>query len=77
MSLFSDFGTVGHVDTIASRACTLTSCVRDNLAFRASAGVSVQWKSPFGPLNIDLGLPIAKASYDREQIIHFSTGTGF
>jgi len=77
MSLFSDFGTVGHVDTIASRACTLTSCVRDNLAFRASAGVSVQWKSPFGPLNIDLGLPFVKAPYDREQIIHFSTGTGF
>ncbi|MBV9550899.1 MAG: outer membrane protein assembly factor BamA [Alphaproteobacteria bacterium] len=77
MSLFTDFGTIGHVDTITSRACTTTSCLRDNLAFRASAGVSVQWKSPFGPLNIDLGIPFVKAPYDREQIIHFSTGTGF
>jgi outer membrane protein insertion porin family len=76
MSLFSDFGTIGHVDSVFSRACTATSCLRDNLAFRASAGVSVQWKSPFGPLNIDLGIPIVKAPYDREQIIHFSTGTG-
>jgi outer membrane protein insertion porin family len=77
VSLFSDFGTVGHLDALSSRACTAQSCLRDNLAFRASAGVSVQWNSPFGPLNIDLGVPIVKAPYDREQIIHFSTGTGF
>ena len=77
LSLFSDFGTIGHLDTISSRSCTPSSCVRDNLAFRASAGVSIQWKSPFGPLNIDLGIPFVKAPYDREQIIHFSTGTGF
>jgi len=77
MSLFSDFGTVGHLDTIVSRSCTPSSCIRDNLAFRASAGVSIQWKSPFGPLNIDLGIPFVKSPYDREQIIHFSTGTGF
>ena len=77
LALFSDFGAVGHIDSISTRACTPTSCLRDNLAFRASAGISVQWKSPFGPLNIDLGVPFVKAAYDREQIIHFSTGTGF
>jgi outer membrane protein insertion porin family len=77
LALFTDFGTVGHLDSITSRACTPTSCVRDNLAFRASAGLSVQWNSPFGPLNVDLGIPFVKAPYDREQIIHFSTGTGF
>lgn len=76
VALFSDFGTIGKLDTISTRACTLQSCLRDNLAFRASAGVSIQWNSPFGPLNIDLGIPIVKAPYDREQIIHFSTGTG-
>lgn len=83
VSLFSDFGTVGHLDS-AVRTCTFTgtvtntvpSCVRDNLAFRASAGISVKWVSPFGPLNVDFGIPIAKAPYDRAQIIHFSTGTG-
>jgi len=77
VALFSDFGTIGKVDSITSRSCTATACLRDNLAFRASAGVSIQWASPFGPLNIDLGIPIVKAPYDREQIIHFSTGTGF
>jgi outer membrane protein insertion porin family len=75
--LFADFGTVGHLDTVFGRTCTVSSCIRDNLAFRASAGLSVGWTSPFGPINIDVGIPLAKTPYDREQIIHFSTGTGF
>ncbi|HET7084904.1 MAG TPA: outer membrane protein assembly factor BamA [Rhizomicrobium sp.] len=82
LSLFSDFGTMGRLDT-PKGLCTGTqysgigSCVKDNLAFRGSAGISVQWKSPFGPVQIDLGLPYAKTYYDRPQIIHFSTATGY
>jgi len=83
--LFTDFGTLGHLDdlTPAQRVCTgplqsgVGSCIRDNLAFRASAGISVQWKSPFGPVQIDLGLPYVKTKYDRPQILHFTGGTGF
>ncbi len=81
--LFMDFGTLGHLDNIGTRTCTgaqfsgVGSCVKDNLAFRASAGISVQWKSPVGPVQIDLGLPIVKTFYDRPQIIHFSTATGY
>jgi outer membrane protein insertion porin family len=85
MGFFSDFGTLGRLDNLtpATRVCTgaqysgIGTCVRDNLAFRASAGISVQWKSPFGPVQIDLGLPYVKTSYDRPQIIHFSTATGY
>jgi outer membrane protein insertion porin family len=85
LSLFTDFGTLGRVDNLtpATRLCTgaqysgIGSCVKDNLAFRGSAGISVQWKSPFGPVQIDLGLPYAKTPYDRAQIIHFSTATGY
>jgi outer membrane protein insertion porin family len=85
LGLFTDFGTLGRLDnlTSASRICTgvqysgVGTCVKDNLAFRASAGISVQWKSPFGPVQIDLGLPYIKAPYDRAQIIHFSTATGY
>ena len=75
LSLFSDFGTVGRVDNVI-RSCSAVSCVKDNLAFRASAGIGIQWKSPVGPVQIDLGLPIVKAPYDRAQIIHFSGATG-
>jgi outer membrane protein insertion porin family len=83
LSLFSDFGTAGRLDSIGPRACTgaqfsgVGSCVKDNLAFRGTAGISVQWKSPFGPVQIDLGIPYAKTFYDRPQIIHFSTATGY
>jgi outer membrane protein insertion porin family len=84
LSLFTDFGTMGRLDTLSGpRVCTgaqysgIGTCVKDNLAFRGSAGISVQWKSPFGPVQIDLGLPYAKTSYDRAQIIHFSTATGY
>ncbi len=74
-SLFSDFGTLGHIDA-GVPPCTATSCVKDNMAFRASAGISVGWKSPFGPVQIDFGIPIMKEDYDKSQIIRFSTATG-
>jgi outer membrane protein insertion porin family len=80
LSLFSDFGTLGHLDDKAEICGTSQICrqlIKDNLAFRASAGLSVGWKSPFGPIQIDLGMPFIKTSYDRPQIIHFSTATGF
>jgi outer membrane protein insertion porin family len=73
-SLFSDFGTLGHLDT-PFRGSSYPN-VRDNLAFRASAGISVKWKSPFGPVQIDFGIPIVKAPYDKAEFIHFSAGTG-
>jgi len=82
LSLFSDFGTMGRLDTpkglcSGAQYSGIGSCVKDNLAFRGSAGISVTWKSPFGPVQIDLGLPYAKTYYDRPQIIHFSTATGY
>ncbi len=83
LGLFSDFGTIGKLDNIFTRTCTgaqysgVGSCVKDNLAFRASAGISVQWRSPVGPVQINIGLPIMKTEYDRAQIIHFSTATGY
>lgn len=87
-SLFSDFGTLGRIDRNASTptaeicrhvkpgGVAANSCIADNLALRASAGISVGWKSPFGPIQIDFGIPIAKTEYDRTEIIHFSAGTG-
>jgi outer membrane protein insertion porin family len=75
-SLFTDFGTLGKIDG-PRPTCTAASCIRDDLSFRASAGVSVAWKSPFGPIQISLGIPLAKAKYDRTEFIHFSAGTGF
>ncbi len=81
-SLFDYFGTLGRIDNKVSYNCkaaplgSQATCVKDSLAFRMSAGVGIGWKSPFGPLQIDLGVPIFKAKYDRAEFIHFSAGTG-
>lgn len=83
LGIFTDFGTLGRLDVPNDRVCTgvqfsgVGSCVKDNLAFRGSAGLVLNWKSPFGPVQIDVGLPYAKTYYDRPQILYFSTATGY
>ncbi|MBA2655730.1 MAG: outer membrane protein assembly factor BamA [Tatlockia sp.] len=44
---------------------------------RYSAGVSVEWRSPFGPLSFSLAIPINKQRYDNKQIFQFSLSSGF
>ncbi|MBV9332222.1 MAG: outer membrane protein assembly factor BamA, partial [Alphaproteobacteria bacterium] len=83
-SLFTYFGTLGRVDDKVPWNCLNPpplpteppTCVKDNLAFRASAGIGIGWKSPFGPIQVDIGLPLIKTRYDRPELIHFSAGTG-
>lgn len=52
-------------------------CVFDDNSIRASAGVSLIWSSPFGPLRFDFALPIAKGPYDRTQFFRFGGGAKF
>jgi outer membrane protein insertion porin family len=89
--LFSDFGTVGLVDESIralnndpSRFLDLdgdgiaeTAPVQDALALRVTAGVSVSWKSPFGPVRFDIAKILRKEEYDRVQGFRFSAGTSF
>jgi outer membrane protein insertion porin family len=76
LSVFTDFGTLGVVRG-QSTACTQFSCVRDDLAPRGTVGLAVNWKSPFGPVEIDFAVPYLKQSYDKPQAIRFSAGTNF
>lgn len=50
---------------------------RDSNKVRMSAGVGVSWKSPFGPIRLDLAYPIAKEPYDQTETLKFSFGTRF
>jgi outer membrane protein assembly factor BamA len=52
-------------------------CYYDSGAIRMSVGVGISWKSPFGLINIDLGIPILKEPYDQTQIFKFGFGTRF
>ena len=83
-AMFSDFGTLGLLDPNSKNSCyksTLTNCVKDNikddLSLRATAGLSIFWKSPMGPIRFDFSKVLAKEDYDRPETFRFSTSTRF
>ena len=49
----------------------------DDLHLRASAGASLIWASPFGPLRVDYAIPFMKEDYDIEQRLKFGISTSF
>ncbi|MEL7546190.1 MAG: outer membrane protein assembly factor BamA [Pseudomonadota bacterium] len=51
--------------------------IEDELALRASAGLSVGWDSPFGPIQFDFSQILQKEEYDRTETFRFSTSTRF
>jgi outer membrane protein insertion porin family len=79
-AIFTQFGTLGTMDKQAKIDPTtglVDANIQDGLALRASAGVSVFWKSPMGPLRFDISDVLAKAAYDKTQNFYFSTATRF
>ncbi len=67
-SVFSDFGTVFDAPE---------TNLGDKPKLRASVGAGVIWKSPFGPLRLDVAYAVKKASYDKDELIQFGVGTKF
>jgi outer membrane protein insertion porin family len=79
-AIFTQWGTLGSLDKQAKIDPTtglLDANIADGLVLRGSAGISVFWKSPMGPLRFDLSDVLARASYDKTQNFYFSTATRF
>ncbi len=53
------------------------SQIKDGLGLRASAGLSIGWDSPFGPIQFDFSQILRKEEYDRTETFRFSTSTRF
>ena len=51
--------------------------VDDSASLRASAGVSIGWDSPFGPIRFDFSKILASEEYDRTESFRFATNTRF
>jgi outer membrane protein insertion porin family len=51
--------------------------VEDSNLVRTSVGVGVAWRSPFGPIRVDLAEALVKEDFDKTQLLHFSFGTRF
>jgi outer membrane protein insertion porin family len=83
--VFTDFGTLYHIEptnivlTPAQLAQTggVQPQVEQSPALRLSAGVGVSWKSPVGPIRLDLAYPIRKEGFDKTQVFRVSFGTRF
>ena len=67
---FFDYGSTGITDDSPPG-------IQDRPSLRASVGVGLTWASLIGPMNIDLGWPIQKESYDDTQLVRFTFGTRF
>jgi outer membrane protein insertion porin family len=78
-SLFSDFGSVGLLDDQDKRtlAGVVDPNIEDDFSLRASAGISIHWRSPMGPIRFDFSQVLAKEDYDKTETFKFSTSTRF
>ena len=63
----------GTLDTLTGK----TIQVADTSKVRVSAGTSLIWDSPLGPLRADFGWALMKETYDVEQIFRFGASTKF
>ncbi len=83
--VFTDFGTLYQLEptqlnlTPAQLATTggIQPTVESSPAIRLSAGIGVSWKSPVGPIRLDLAVPIRRESFDQTQFFRVSFGTRF
>jgi outer membrane protein insertion porin family len=83
-ALFIEAGTLGLVDDQdklvrdpVTEEIFESPFIRDELSLRASAGLSVFWDSPLGPIRFDFSQPLAREPYDKVKTFRFSTSTSF
>ncbi|KAF0224764.1 MAG: outer membrane [Rhodospirillaceae bacterium] len=69
---FTDFGSIGSTEDYAN-----SSSIDQASSLRASVGVGISWKSPMGPVALDLAVPVMKESFDEDEFFHFNFGTRF
>ena len=68
--LFADLGSLSDAES------TLAS-IKDEQSLRASVGLGISWKSPFGPIVFDFSKPFLKKSFDKTEAIRFDFGARF
>ena len=58
-------------------ALALVTWLTFDLVYRVSAGASLLWNSPLGPLRADFGWALQKEVYDQTQVFRFGASTKF
>ncbi len=70
-SVFTDFGTVHGVKK------SYGTPISDKAKLRWTVGAGILWKSPLGPLRLDLAYAVKKAPWDETEKVQFGVGTRF
>ncbi len=69
--LFNDIGSLWELEDGNQAG------VQDEASLRAAAGIGASWRSPFGPVRVDLAAPYIKEDFDKDELFRFSFGTRF
>ena len=67
---FSDAGSLFELDSTGSQ-------IADEQSIRATVGLGLSWRSPFGPVRVDFATPIAEEDFDETEAFRFNFGTRF
>jgi outer membrane protein insertion porin family len=81
---FSDFGALGGIQESTTpftyNGINYTpnpNGIFQSFALRASAGIGVSWKSPFGLVRVNIAYPFLKQTLDKGQVLNFNFGSHF
>ena len=72
--LFLDVGSLWGLDDMAG--CGADTCV-DSGSMRASAGFSLFWTSPMGPLRFNFSVPVMRETYDEVRYFDLTISSRF
>ena len=74
-----ELGVKGHAFTDVGSLWELDNpgIVDDGSKIRGTAGVGVSWRSPLGPIRVDLATPYLEEDFDETEAFRFSFGTRF
>jgi outer membrane protein insertion porin family len=69
-AVFTDVGTAFGADGPEN-------LINDSKSLRMSGGAGIAWRSPLGPIRLDLAYPFLKTDFDQSQFFSFSFGARF
>ncbi len=72
--VWTDFGSLFDVNAPGSNAANQ---IEKSSLMRISAGIGLSWKSPFGPIRIDIGEPIVRETWDKKSLFRVGFGSKF
>jgi outer membrane protein insertion porin family len=75
--VFTDVGSAFGIDEGATTFNGQTSAISSSAALRVAAGTGVSWRSPLGPIRLDIAVPIKKEQFDKREFFRVGFGTRF